>query len=867
MRSPRYISILFSALLLSASFSFLSVIAETPRYKDVTGFDFGEQISEHHHMVRYLEVLAASSPRVTLLHQGESWQGKSLLAAIVTSPENHAQLEEIRQNALRLGDPRITTRDEAQRIIGNQPAVVWVGGSIHGFELSGTEGVLKLLEHLTTRDDDATLEILRNTVVIIDPMLNPDGRDAHAQYNRQRLGRIVTPEREDWVNDNIGWEALSFRTGHYFFDTNRDWFAHTQRESKARVKTITAWRPQVGVDAHEMGPDVEFYFDPPTNPVSPFFPEYATRWFEVFGKAHAEAFDEAGFEYTLREMFNYFYPAYTTSFLSYQGAVGMLYEQGSSRGLALKRSDGSVRTLADALEQQYIASLALVRASARNRSDLLREYHDAHRAAVEDGRRGIRRYFITQEGDPYHVTELVNLLVRNGIEVSRTSDAVHLNNVRDRAGASVGRYSVPAGSYMIDAAQPRNRLIRALLEPDVPIPDEFLEDARARVEKAENPRFYDITAYSLPLLFNVSAFSSADGRSVPANVIEGEIERTAVFPGQRPSYAYMIDGRQSLSLSALYYIREMGYRASVMTESTRIEGYTYSRGTVVIRTGRQGDGIHDAVRNVAERFGIEIRGINTGTPEPGFAAPGSSANINFRKPEIALIGEHPFFALSFGWAWYTLDRQYEIPVTILRTRSVGSMPLDKFDVIILPAVSGQTLAREIGTDGVERIKRWVQEGGTLITIGGGATDFAREQLELLKLRSRYDTDEGKNEQRFSVPGAILRSMLDPDTWLTVGYGEELPVLANSDRLYLPADEPPSASRRIPSRYSDGGSLRLAGHIWEESAERLPGTIFAYEERTGRGRIIAFAEDVNFRAYWRGANRLFLNAVLLGPSAP
>jgi hypothetical protein len=867
MRSHRLISILFTVLVLFLFVSIPTIHAEVPRFKDITGFDFGERITEHHQMIRYLEALAEQSPRVTIIHQGESWQGKSLLAAIVSSPENHARLEEIRHNAHRLGDPRTTTRNEATRIIENQPAVVWIGGSIHGFELSGTEGVLKLLEHLTTRDDETTLGILRNTVVIIDPMLNPDGRDAHAHYNLQRLGRIVTAEREDWTNDNIGWEALSYRTGHYFFDSNRDWFAHTQRETRARVQTIRAWRPQAGVDAHEMGPDVEFYFDPPTDPVSPFFPEYATRWFEVFGKAHAEAFDEAGFEYTLREMFNYFYPAYTTSYLSYQGAVGMLYEQGSSRGLALKRSDGSVRTLADALEQQYVASLAMVRTAADNRSALLQDYYDAHRTAVDDGGRGIRRYFITADGDPFHITELVNLLIRNGIEVSRTTDAVQLGNVRDRNGSTIGRFTIPAGSYVIDAAQPRNRLIRALLEPDVPIPQAFLEEARERVERAENPRFYDITTYSLPLLFNVNAYSTSDGRSLPVESIVGEIKLTGSFPEQSPGYAYIIDGRQSLSLAALYYIGDKGYRAGVITEPTRIEGYTYPRGTVVVRARLQDDGVHAAVREAAERFGLEVRGIRTGMPEPGYTAPGSSTTIDFRKPNIALVAEQPVFGYSFGWAWYTLDRQYEIPITVLRARSVGSMPLDKFDVIILPAVSGEMFSREIGEGGVERIKRWVQEGGTLITIGGGATDFAREQLELIKLQSWYDTDEGKNQQRFSIPGAMLRTELDLDTWLTMGYGEELPVLVNSDRVYLPSDDPPSTRRRIPSKYTSTDRLRISGHIWEESSQRLPGTIFTYEERSGRGRVIAFSEDVNFRAYWRGANRMFLNAVLLGPSAP
>ncbi len=860
------ILLLFSLIFLSTGFSSGLVDQSVPAFRDVTGFEFGERITQHHEMVRYLEALGAASPRVAIVKQGESWESRDLLLAIVTSPENHERLDEIKANAQRLGDPRQLPSAELRGVIANQPAIVWIGGSIHGFELSGAEGALKLLEHLTTGNDEETLNVLRNTVVLIDPILNPDGRDAHAYFNMQRGGREPNPERHDWSNDTNWWEGLKFRTGHYFFDTNRDWFAHTQKETRYRVPVIQEWRPQVGVDAHEMGPDVEFYFDPPTDPVSPFFPDYATKWFEVFGKAHADAFDDRGFEYTKREMFNYFYPAYTTSYLSYQGAVGMLYEQGSTRGLALKRVDGTIRTIADALEQQYVASWALVRTAADNREEMLGDYYNAHRAAIDDGRQGIRRYIISDDGDPYLISELVNLLIRNGIEVNRLNADVQLNNVRDRTGQSIGRQTIPQGSYMIEAAQPRNRLIRTLLEPSVPMPTEFLEEARDRVDRAESPRFYDITAYSLPLLFNVTAYSTADGRSINAERIIDEINLTAVLPDRDANYAYLIDGKQAKSVSAMYHLRDKGYRVAMMTEPTRIQGMDFARGTVVVRVNQPVEGVHSAVREIAERFGLQINAIDTGRAERGLTAPGSPTTIDFRKPEIALVAEYPVFGYSFGWLWYTLDRHYEIPHTIIRAGSIRNMQLDKFDVIVLPSVSGGMLAREIGEEGIERLKRWVRDGGTLVAITGGATDFVREQLELTSLRSWYDIEENKKMQRFSVPGAIFRTYINADTWMTAGLSEELPVLVNSANIYLPSEGPPSPARRVVVSYAEEDIL-ASGHAWEESIERMPGAVFAYEERVGSGRVIAFAEDVNFRAYFRGPNRLLLNAVVVGPSAP
>jgi len=830
---------------------------------DVIGHELGGRITQHHEMAAYLDHLAAASPLVTVERLGESWEGRDLLLAVVTAPENYARLEEILRNAHRLADPRSTAAADAEALVANQPAIVWLGGSIHGFELSGSEGLLKLLDHLVQRDDDATRRALRDLVILIDPMLNPDGRDAFAHLNHEHLGRVPNPERGDWGNDFTSWQAVKFRTGHYYFDTNRDWFAHTQRETRARAAALQRWRPQVVVDLHEMGADAEFYFDPPGDPVSPFLPPFASRWFRTFGAAYAAAFDSAGFEYMSRERYNYFYPGYTTSYGSQQGAVGMLYEQGSSRGLALTRADGSVRRLADALEQQYLAAWTAIGVTVRERERLLREYHQAHREAVDDGGRGIRRYLLPPEGDPVLIRELAALLGRNGIEVQVLGETARLSGVRDRAGQSVGERSFPAGTYVVEAAQPRNRLLRTLLERDTPLPAPFLQAARARVERDENPRFYDITAWSLPLLFNVSTYGSTDGRALPVRPSDDAMTQPAAA---RAAYAYLLDGRSAASLAALYHLKAEGYRAAVLTAPTRIAGRDVAGGAVVLRVGQNDSTLHAAVARVAARFGIAALAVPTGLSDSGYPALGSGDFIvNVERPEIAILAEDPIAGYSFGWAWYTLDRQHEIPTTVLRTGSVGGTDLSRFNVIVIPDAPDSALSAAVGERGRERLMQWVRDGGTLVVIGR-STDFARERLALIDLRSWYDLEEHEDAQAFDVPGAILRVELDRQAWLSAGYDAgELPVLVDSERLYLAPDGPPSSGRRTVGRYASGEPL--SGHVWPESGERLPGAVFLYEQRVGDGRVIAFAEDPNYRGYWRGANRLFLNAVVLGPGAP
>ncbi|MGD2217232.1 MAG: M14 family metallopeptidase [Gemmatimonadales bacterium] len=854
----RLLAVAPTALFLFAASS-VPAAAQIPSFADVTGHEFGERITLHHEMVSYLKTLDQVSDRVRVIEQGETWEKRMLLVAIVTAPENHARLENIRQAAHLLSDARTTSPDEAARIIEDQPVILWYGGSIHGNELSGAEGLLKLLEHLTTRSDAATMEVLENAVILIDPMLNPDGREAFANLNHQNLGQVPNPLREDWNNDFTRWQGTKFRTGHYYFDTNRDWFAHTQRETQARVPTILAWRPQVVVDAHEMGTDSEFFFDPGVDPYAPHFPEHSRRWFETYMRAYAAAFDSAGFEYTTRELFDYFYPGYTTA-MRYMGAVGMLYEKGSSRGLAINRSDETTLTLGYGLEYQYLAAWTAARTSVRERPRLLSEFYESLRADLAAGREGIRRYLIAPEGDPLHVAELVNMLMRNGIEVSVLTQTARLNDVRDREGTEVGSREFPAGTYVVEAAQPLSRLVRTLLEPDTPTPEKFLREARARIERAESPRFYDITAWSLPLLFNVGGYSTGDARSVSAERISGQVVPLANTLEQRPGYAYLIDGSAAASLSALYHLEAQGYRTAAIQKPTKIGGRDIASGTVIVRLGQNDESIHDAVREVAERFRLTVRGTDTGLADPGFPVLGSVYSVTkASEPKIAILAEGPISGYSFGSTWYTLDQQYEIPITVLRVGSASNADLDRFNVIIVPSVSGAALRRELGDSGVERLTRWIRDGGTLVTLAS-ATDFARE-LELIDLRSWYDLEENEDAQRFGVPGAIFTTTLNEHHWMSAGFENmELPVLVNSSRIYLPPEGPPSSRRTVIATYGP----KIAGHAWPETLERLDGAVFAYEQNVGGGRVIAFAEDINFRAFWRGANRLLLNAVILGP---
>ena len=837
-------------------------------FSAVAGHDFGERISLHREMEAYVQHLAERSPRVKVIHQGRTWEQRSQYAVIITAPENHQRLEAIQQGIAKLADPRQTTDAEAERLIQSLPVVAYLGGSIHGFELSGSEAMLKLIEHLTTRDDPDTRAILQNVVVIIDPMFNPDGRDAFALYNHQALGREPNPRREDWNNQFRRWEALKFRTNHYFFDLNRDWFAHTQIETRNRIQTVLQWHPQLAIDAHEMGSDFEFYFDPATQPDHVYYPEYARRWLKRFGRAYAAAFDSAGYEFMTRERYNYYYPGYTTSWTSYQGAAGMLFEQGSSRGLAITRRDESVRTLKEAMQHHYLGALTALRIAARERATLLADYYQAHVDALEDGRKGIRRYLLPPGGDPGLTAKAVALLLRNGVEVHRLRESVTLSQVRDREGHTVDRHRFPSGTYVIEAAQPRNRLVRVLLEPDAPLPQAFLNEARLRAERGENPRFYDITAWSLPLLFNIPGYSTSDGRPLPAEPVTQPAPVAMAFG--RANYAYMLDGRQVHTMAALYHLAAQGYRVSMTFRETQIRGQKFPAGSGVVRVGDNPEDIHEAVKAVAERFQIRVDPVHTGLSDEGYPALGSEHVRPVKRSDIAIVGEHPISGYSFGHAWFVLDRQYEIPVTVLRAWALPSAPLKRYSTLILPHLNRGEFKRILGQRGMQRLKHWVQDGGVLVAIGDAAL-FVAKDLKLAAVKSWADTSDNpqaKQEVPMLTPGAFLRTHLLEGHWLTAGVQGDFPALVYSSRILLPPDGPQILpQRKVVARFAETNRLRMAGHIWPDVAERTAGGVFLYEQKHGWGRVILFAEDPNFRGYWRGADRLFLNAVLFGASAP
>ncbi|HIQ23238.1 MAG TPA: hypothetical protein EYH34_18595, partial [Planctomycetes bacterium] len=484
----------------------VDVDPDVPTLKQVLGFDWARRITTPRQIERYLHRLAkATGDRTRLVRYGKTYEGNNLYYVVISSPANIRRLDEIRAANLRLADPRQLAGEQAAAVIERSPAIVWLAYSTHGNECSPADAALLTAYHLVADRRGATRRWLERVVVIIDPLQNPDGRDRFVHSFRKNHGVFADPY--PWASEHTEpWPGG--RTNHYWFDMNRDWFLQSQREMQAKVKAYLDWQPQIYVDAHEMGRDRTYYFTPPTEPVLPFLLAHQREWLFRIGRHQGRWFDERGFRYTTREMFDAYYPGYGSQWPTLQGAIGILWEQAGVRGLVIARSDRTRLRYPTAVLHHYVSGLATVEVAAENRQALLRDFYEAQRRAIQLGHDGpVRHYFLLEGRTPQRARRLAEVLAANRIEVRRLSESVSVK-AKDIRGGEAREVALPAGTYHVPVAQPAGRLVRTLLDREVPMGEEFVKRQLERNKQYLPDEIYDVTAWSLPLAFGVRCLAT-----------------------------------------------------------------------------------------------------------------------------------------------------------------------------------------------------------------------------------------------------------------------------------------------------------------------------------------------------------------------
>ncbi len=854
-----------------------------PTLEAVVGHAPGEEITAPDQVGAYLAALHEAAPtRTHLFEYARTWEGRPLWLMVIGNPERIAKLDEVKAGLQRLADPRGVAAAEQERLIKELPVTVWLVHGVHGNEISSADAALLEAYHLLASQGDAGVDtVFRDALVLIDPMQNPDGR---ARFLFQHLqGRAATPDPTPYnAEHDEPWPGG--RSNHYLFDMNRDWFAQTQRETRGRITIAREYWPHVNVDLHEQGGNNSYYFAPPADPLNPHITEGQVAAFDLFGRANAARFDERGWPYFIREVYDSFYPGYGESWPIFQGSIGMTYEQASARGLSFARNDGTTLTYRDGVMHHFNAAIVTTITAAQHRERLLREFLAYRRSAVAEGETGaIREYVLVPGADTSRADLLARNLATQGIEVRRTVEAVRM-----------GTRDLPAGTYLVSNAQPSGRLIRNLLDPETDQPAAFIRKQEERRARRQPDQIYDVTAWNLPMLYDVELVTSAS--PIAAKTVDVPMAYEAPpAPREVPAgtVGYLIpwgSAAAALTSDAL----SGGIRMRAVGGAFTLGGRRYPIGTAIVRNAENGADLHARLTGLAAKHGAEVVPINSTYVDEGTSL-GSNETAFLEMPKVLLAWDTPTQSLSAGWTRYTLERRFGQAVTAVRTSALARANLNDFNVIVLP--SGN-FAGAINDAVLARIKDWLRAGGTLITLAeasrwatadsvgllstktllksgspdvpasapaGGATGAARPSGAAggdAAAAFDYDTAiQPDRERPASQPGAILRVAIDTDHWLSSGQDEELQVMIEGNRVFAPVK---LDSGRNVGVYAPKDRLIASGLIWPENQDLLVQKAYLMHQPFGQGHVIAFAEDPNYRAYTEGTMLLFMNAVLLGP---
>ncbi|MCC6857090.1 MAG: peptidase M14, partial [Bryobacterales bacterium] len=721
--------------------------------------------------------------------------------------------------------------------------------------------------------------ILAEVLVLIVPSQNPDGRARFLAHFEQTRG--PEPDSSPFAAEhNEAWPGG--RGNHYLFDLNRDWIALTQPEIASQVKALLEWYPLVYVDLHEMGSDSTYFFAPEADPFNPHLTRTQRDNLKLFGRNNARWFDRYGFDYFTREVFDAFYPGYGASWPAYHGAIAMTYEQASVRGLVVRRSDETDLHFRDSVRHHFVASIATAETAAKNREKLLTDFYRYRQSAIAEGNsEAVREYILPRGPDAAAVQKLAGILAEQGVEVKRAV-----------ASFSAGGREYPAGSYVIPLAQPAKRLVRTLLDPHVGMDEPFLKEQERRRSRKLPDEIYDVTAWSLPLMFNVECVARPEpsqGRFEPVAAARIPAGRVT---GGKAEVAYLVPWGTAAAGRLLAAAHRASLRVFSSDKAFSLDGEKFPAGTLIFKVKDNPADLGERLAKLAAQSGAEVKAAGSSWVDEGVNF-GSRYVIHLRKPAVAMAWDTPVSSQSAGFTRFVLERQFGYPVTVIRASQLGSVDLSRFDVLILPGAGGRGYASVLGDSGAERLKNWVSGGGVLVGIGEALGFLADKKVDLLSvaqenaaraeeprkeaapakpaapadarvpgklLASESDyrkSIQAEKELPDAASGALLRARIDPDHWLGAGAPAAVNALVEGRAIYRPITLDKGTNVAV---FQGPDQIVASGYLWEENRKQLAHKPLVMAQPRGRGVVIGFAADPNFRAYLDGMNVLFLNAV-------
>ena len=840
-----------------------------PTPESVLGYEIGTFLTDHLQMVDYIHRLEKTSDRVKVIKYGQSVEKRDMYLLVIASHENLARIEDIRQSIQRLSDPRITSADEAEQIIKTTPPIAWLNYGTDGGETAAFETAIQMAYQLTAGTDEFTRKVLDKLVVIMNPVACPD---SHQIFVAWMKGATIGPQgtADPFANEhNMPWH-ISSDGNHYLIDFNRDAFALTQVETQAVAEVLHHWKPQVWVDNH--GEPEEYYFAPFCTPMNQNYPDELRNWATELGKKCSKYFDGMGWSYARDETYDLFYPGYWDSYPAFSGAVSATFETngGGSKHLSWERPDGSISTLQLAVHGHFMTNMATLELLVENSQDILRYFRHFYESGMEEVKsERVKGYALSPGQDRKRVADLLELLRRHEIESYQANQDFSVAKGRNLMGGAVGPLEVPAGSILIPLEQPHKRLAKALFEPTPEIEEDFLEEVeRLRKinqglgEQAQKERlgFYDVTSWSLPLIFGLDAAEIES--EIPLDRFS-RIEESPASLGsveRRAEYAYLFSGSSGAGVALAGRLLQEGYNVAVTTRAFQNAGRSCQPGDFIVRVERNPEKLHSRIAELAAETGAEVWGSDSSGSESGISL-GSRRIVDLKQPRIMVLAGDPTRAVAFGSVYSVLEQRFGLKFTAVRCDYFDEVDLSRYNVIILPDGSAPGYQRYLGASGKDRLLNWVQNGGVVIGLKEGARYFTLGEDSPVDTGfvSSFRLSEEAPEQPIEIhPGSIFRADINTDYFLGYGYSGQLPVQVTGNRFL-------NSTRDGVNVVSFPPDSHIGGHKWENSEKALEGKSYLVDMPAGEGHILLFAEDPTFRAYWRGLDKLFINGVLMGPS--
>lgn len=842
-----------------------------PSPRSVLGYEIGNLLTDHHQMEAYIHRLELTSPRIRVVRIGQSVERRAMYLVIAASPENLARLEEIRTTVGRLADPRTVSPQEAEQIIQTAVPIGWLNCGTDGGETAAFEAGIQLAYQLAAGTDSTTRKILDNMVVIINSAASPDSHQAFVNWMKAAtIGTYGTAD--PFASEHhVPW-FISSDGNHYLIDVNRDAFALTQPETQATAAALRHWKPQIWIDNH--GEPDEYYMAPFTAPMNLNYPPSLRHWATEIGRNCARYFDRFGWTYAKDETYDLYYPGYWDSYPALNGAVSATFETngGGWKNLSWEKPDGTIATLAGGTHAHFVANIASLEVLADHRRDLLRYFYDFFRTGMEEAaQEPVRTFFFPPGPDPGRLAGLIEVLQRHGIEVHRLAAPFTSPAAQSYFDRTPRPTEFPDGTLVVPLRQPQKRLIKTLLEPDPQLEPVFLERVQAAVERnrklgtqtrKEREGFYDVTAWALPLTFGLESAFSAD--ELPDHVLQPLPEPP--IPGGRiegvpGASAWLFSYESDAGARLAGRLLQQGFRVALATRSTRLGGRDFPPGTFVVRADRNPADLRTRFAELADACGATVWGVETSWAEAGISL-GSDYVVDLVRPRILVFSGEPTQATAFGGVYSLLEQRFGLEFTAVRADYFQEVDLARYNVMVLPDGPAGDYVRRLGTDGIERLRRWTEQGGVLVGLKGGAEFLSREEVGFVDVRTTTNSaDETAGEEESAPirnhPGSIFRVVLNTDYDLGLGYGPELAVQYRGNQVFLPSRTGTNVAVFPEHSY-------LQGHRWDETERWLAGSVYLADVPLGKGHVILFADDPTFRAYWRGLDRLFLSSLLIAP---